>query len=230
MVITDPVNVGNRELGGGPMRLYTQEILRKHNCTSSWASFHTDNLRQTYVMHFILSLIFILFYFTGCAQGPNAHPDDISTDSSRHLWDYDQFDWYNSNDRYPDFILSEAKIDDNLYYQLTHKSLDLKLLIHEEQNILTVEYCERSAQFDIFSFSSPIGSENAGIRMLDVTGDGVSELIYVDGGWPSNTCHFISLDSLTEIPIDLSGCTWLEHMDFTPLEIKDDVQIGRAHV
>lgn len=134
---------------------------------------------------------------------------DIKEDTSKqkeHLDFYEEFGMYNSAwDYFKGFVLSEERIDGELFYQLLNEDKDVRIVVDRSQEKAVIYHAGKSMDYPMEFLLSGTSAHTA-IDVMDITKDGKDELIIYHGmggtGVWEGRSDVINLETLETYEID----------------------------
>lgn len=159
------------------------------------------------------------------AENISVTVDPESATDDEHLEFYNEFDDYNSSwDYFKGFILSEVRIDGELFYQLLNKDKDVKIIVDKTQKNAVIYHDGKSMNY-YMDFLITETSTNTEIELCDITGDGDEELIishiYTGTGFLDTACDVINLSTMTEYKLENYLDELSSRITVEPIEIND---------
>lgn len=166
---------------------------------------------------------------TGCGsssggqeQGSQARAGETQEE---HLDFYESFGHFNENDYFNGFAVSEVWENGEPYYQLRYKeeAEDVTVRVNDGQTLAKVYHGGNSMEFEIPYFYTGMAS-GGNFALLDLTGDGEKELIYVSSesgtGFLEGTSRVFNLQDMTEYRIEPFIGEMENRIQVTPISVE----------
>ncbi|MGB4661801.1 MAG: hypothetical protein WBI07_21690 [Mobilitalea sp.] len=156
----------------------------------------------------------------------NSEETDNTESEPQHLEYYEEFGMYNTSwDYFKGFVLTEEKLEGELYYQLWNEEKDVKILIDKTQENAVIYHNGKLTDYKM-EYLITGTTAHAAIDVMDITNDDNDELIIYHGcggtGVWAGDCEVFDLDTMQEYKIENAIYELESRITVEPMEIIED--------